>query len=119
MEAKLRLAIVDIDKCKPKKCNHECKKFCPINIQGKQCVVADKKLPNAKIDEYLCIGCNICTKKCPFDAIKIINLPSGIPNETTHRFGENRFCLYRLPTPRTGSILGLVGTNGIGKTTAL
>jgi len=67
----------------------------------------------------LCIGCNICTKKCPFDAIKIINLPSGLPNETTHRFGENRFCLYRLPTPRTGSILGLVGTNGIGKTTAL
>jgi ATP-binding cassette subfamily E protein 1 len=27
--------------------------------------------------------------------------------------------LYRLPTPRLGSILGLVGTNGIGKTTAL
>ncbi len=82
-------------------------------------VVADKKLPSAKIDEYLCIGCNICTKKCPFDAIKIINLPSGLPNEPTHRFGENWFCLYRLPTPRTGSILGLVGTNGIGKTTAL
>lgn len=27
--------------------------------------------------------------------------------------------MYRLPTPRSGSILGLVGTNGIGKTTAL
>lgn len=67
----------------------------------------------------MCIGCNICTKKCPYDAIKIINLPKGLPNETTHRFGENRFVLYKLPTPRSGSILGLVGTNGIGKTTAL
>ncbi|PIO68475.1 ABC transporter, ATP-binding protein, partial [Teladorsagia circumcincta] len=31
----------------------------------------------------------------------------------------NSFKLHRLPTPRTGEVLGLVGTNGIGKSTAL
>ena len=37
----------------------------------------------------------------------------------THRFGKNAFKLHRLPTPRPGQILGLVGINGIGKSTAL
>lgn len=27
--------------------------------------------------------------------------------------------MHRLPTPRSGEVLGLVGTNGIGKSTAL
>ncbi len=39
--------------------------------------------------------------------------------EITHRYGKNSFKLHRLPTPRPGQVLGLVGTNGIGKSTAL
>lgn len=39
--------------------------------------------------------------------------------DTTHRYGPNSFKLHRLPTPRPGQVLGLVGTNGIGKSTAL
>ncbi len=39
--------------------------------------------------------------------------------DTTHRYGNNTFKLHRLPTPRAGQVLGLVGTNGIGKSTAL
>ena len=38
---------------------------------------------------------------------------------TTHRYGKNVFKLHRLPVPRPGQVLGLVGTNGIGKSTAL
>lgn len=71
------------------------------------------------ISEVLCIGCGLCVKKCPFQAIKIVNVPKNMDRLTTHRFGKNAFKLHRLPTPRPGQILGLVGINGIGKSTAL
>lgn len=65
------------------------------------------------------IGCGICVKKCPFEAIQIINLPKDLERNTTHRYSANSFKLHRLPMPRPGQVLGLVGTNGIGKSTAL
>ena len=73
----------------------------------------------AWISEELCIGCGICVKKCPFEAISIINVPRSLAKETTHRYGPNTFKLHRLPMPRPMEVLGLVGTNGIGKSTAL
>nr|QBH22567.1 ribosome biogenesis/translation initiation ATPase RLI [Philasterides dicentrarchi] len=73
----------------------------------------------ANISEILCVGCNLCVKKCPYQAIKIINLPQNLSSQVTHRYGKNAFKLHRLPTPRQGQVLGLVGTNGIGKSTAL
>ncbi|KAA0159434.1 hypothetical protein FNF28_05877 [Cafeteria roenbergensis] len=103
-DAKLRIAIVNNDKCKPKK-------------QGVHRGHPTSKI--AIISEALCIGCGLCVKKCPFEAISIINLPSNLSSETTHRYGPNAFKLHRLPMPRPGEVLGLVGTNGIGKSTAL
>ncbi|RYO79910.1 hypothetical protein DL766_003837 [Monosporascus sp. MC13-8B] len=120
MASKLtRVAIVNDDKCKPKKCRQECKRSCPVVRSGKLCieVTPDSKL--AFISESLCIGCGICPKKCPFDAITIINLPTNLDTQVTHRYSANSFKLHRLPTPRPGQVLGLVGTNGIGKSTAL
>jgi ATP-binding cassette subfamily E protein 1 len=73
----------------------------------------------AFLSEELCIGCGICVKKCPFEAINIINLPTNLEKDTTHRYSANSFKLHRLPVPRPGQVLGLVGTNGIGKSTAL
>ncbi|CAI5459857.1 unnamed protein product [Closterium sp. Yama58-4] len=114
-----RIAIVSGDRCKPKKCRQECKKSCPVVKTGKLCIEVSSTSKIAFISEELCIGCGICVKKCPFDAIEIINLPKDLDKDTTHRYGPNTFKLHRLPVPRPGQVLGLVGTNGIGKSTAL
>ena len=80
-----------------------------IRFEGKKAVIV----------ENLCSGCGICIKKCPFNAISIVNLPDELETECSHRFGQNTFKLYRLPTPSPGVVLGLLGQNGIGKTTTL
>lgn len=118
-DALTRIAIVNGERCKPKKCRQECKKSCPVVKLGKLCIEVGPKSKISYISEPLCIGCGICVKKCPFEAIHIINLPKDLERNTTHRYGPNSFKLHRLPMPRPGQVLGLVGTNGIGKSTAL
>ncbi|MCJ1341863.1 Fe-S cluster-binding ribosome biosynthesis protein [Peltigera leucophlebia] len=110
-----RIAIVSNDK----KCRQECKKSCPVVRTGKLCIEVTPDSRIAFISERLCIGCGICVKKCPFGAINIINLPTNLESQVTHRYSANSFKLHRLPMPRPGQVLGLVGTNGIGKSTAL
>ncbi|KAL6122032.1 hypothetical protein NUSPORA_00952 [Nucleospora cyclopteri] len=111
-----KLATVRENLCKPDKCASECARNCPVNIIGKKCIEIKEQ---AYISETLCIGCNICVKKCPFNAIHITNLPTNIDKDCSHRYGPNTFKLHRLPVPKPGKVLGLVGTNGIGKSTAL
>ncbi|KAG5518473.1 hypothetical protein PMAC_002868 [Pneumocystis sp. 'macacae'] len=106
-----RIAIVSSDKCKPR--------VSPVVRSGKLCIEVTPESKISWISESLCIGCGICVKRCPFGAIHIINLPTNLDSKITHRFSENSFKLHRLPTPRSGQVLGLVGTNGIGKSTAL
>ncbi|MEM2107674.1 MAG: ribosome biogenesis/translation initiation ATPase RLI [Candidatus Bathyarchaeia archaeon] len=112
-----RVAVLDADKCKVKKCNQLCVSFCPmvrsrveaIRIEGNKAVISER----------LCSGCGICVKKCPFQAISIVNLPDELEKDCSHRFSANSFKLFRLPTPSPGMVLGLLGQNGIGKTTTL
>ena len=113
----MKLAIIHKEKCKPTVCGHECKKYCPVEKkEADTCVNITGK---AAIDENTCVGCAICVKRCPFDAIDIINLPLVSEQDLVHRYGNNGFALYGLPVPKEGSVLGLLGRNGIGKSTAV
>lgn len=114
-----RIAVINNDRCKPKKCNLECKAKCPVVRIGKLCIEVTSSSKSAYISEELCTGCNICTRQCPFEAIKIINLPTNLDRETVHRYGRNGFRLHRLPMPQPGKVLGLVGANAVGKSTAI
>jgi ATP-binding cassette subfamily E protein 1 len=123
----MKLAIVDREKCKPALCGVECKKYCPVEKQEADSCVSiggstsghDSGEPKCVIDEHACVGCSICVKRCPFGAIDVVNLPSVSEKDIVHRYGENGFALYGLPVPKEGSVLGLLGRNGIGKSTAV
>ena len=112
----MRIAVIDRERCQPKKCGHECLKFCPLVRTGVEAVVINEK---AVISEELCVGCGICVKKCPFKAISIVGLPKQLEGREVHRYGKNGFVLYNLPIPRKGYVVGLLGQNGTGKTTAV
>ena len=114
----LKVAVIDRDLCRFDKCSHECQRFCPPQISGERVVeFGEDGYPT--ISEPLCIGCGICEKKCPYSAIRIVNLPTELGKERVHQYGQNAFRLYRLPMVKKGYVIGLVGMNGIGKSTAL
>ena len=114
----MRIAVLLKDRCKPKNCARECIKFCPRVRAGDETIVMGE---NGKpvISEELCVGCGICIHKCPFEAIKIIGLAKELDTDLVHQFGKNGFRIFRLPIPKTGSCTGILGPNGIGKTTAI
>ena len=114
-----RVAVLDKDLCQPKKCGLECIKYCPVNKSGAECIVLNEESHKAQIDEDICNGCGICVKVCPFDAITIVNLASELATDKIHQYGINSFRLYKLPTPKKGEVVGLLGRNGMGKSTVV
>ena len=112
----MRVAVLLEERCKPnsnafaylKKYSEMCEREC-IQVEGSKC----------KILEAACPVCFTRAKHCPDGAVKIINLPEELDTDLTHSYGENAFRLFRLPSPRQEKIVGILGPNGIGKSTAI
>lgn len=114
-----RVAVLDKENCQPKKCGLECIKYCPVNKMGSDCITMNEEIAKAQIDENICNGCGICVKVCPFEAITIVNLAEELKTDKIHQYGQNAFRLYRIPTLKKGQVMGLLGRNGIGKSTVV
>lgn len=114
-----RIAVIEKDKCNPEGCGgYLCIRMCPVNRAGKEAIVigADGK---AEIHEEVANdACSVCVKICPFGAIHMVNLPSELKNPI-HKYGRDGFRLYSLPYPVFGQVVGLLGVNGIGKSTTI
>ena len=119
----MRIAVLNKDRCKPVKCSpfgeKPCIKYCPKVRTGDKTITLNSDGKSVLITENLCTGCGICIKKCPFNAISIVNLPDPLENQITYRYGPDQFSLFRMAIPKKGKVLGLIGQNGIGKSTML
>lgn len=113
----MRIAIVHKERCHSKKCGQECIAYCPRVRTGDETIQIGEN-GRAFISEELCVGCGICVKKCPFEALDIIQLPEEL-DTPVNRYGPNAFVLYGLPQPVAGKVTGILGPNGIGKSTAV
>ncbi|GCC11177.1 putative ABC transporter ATP-binding protein/MT2552 [archaeon] len=113
----MRIAVIDYDRCQPRKCRKQCINFCPGVRMGDETITMNEKLDKPEISEQLCTGCGICVKKCPYEAITIINLPNELGRDKVHQYGENGFRIFRLPYPTENSVTAILGKNGVGKTT--
>lgn len=114
----MRIAVIKENECEaPDNCNYICADVCPVVRQGFKETVYPRPNGKAAITESLCIACGICVKRCPFDAIRVINLPDEMMKEITFQYGLNTFRTFNIATPVEKKIVGLIGRNGIGKTT--
>jgi ATP-binding cassette subfamily E protein 1 len=120
--AKKRIAVIDRELCRNTKCGYQCMKACPVNRSGEECIVVEEGGIFPLVNESICIGCLLCDKKCEkmgFNAISVVNLPEELNEGPVHRYGINEFALFRLPIPKRNFVVGLIGPNGIGKSTVL
>lgn len=115
-----RIAVIDKSRCiNGHGCDFLCGRLCPVNREGAECIYIDPKDNKPVIDEKLCTGCGICPNRCPTQCITILNLPEKLAEEPIARYGINSFELFKLPIPKQGMVVGILGRNGIGKSTAL
>jgi len=112
-----RIAVVERDKFKPEETDLMIN-LCPVNRTGQECIIKSDD-GRIIIHEELCTGCGICVNRCSNNAIHIINLPAELDKEPIHKFSRNGFHLYNLPIPIFGKVVGILGRNGIGKSTAM
>jgi len=112
----MRIAVLIEDRCKPNSNAFEYLKKWAGSCSGECIQVIGEKI---KILESACPPCIVRAKHCPDDAVVIINLPSELKTDMIHRYSLNGFRLFKLPTPSKDSVVGILGPNGMGKSTAI
>jgi ATP-binding cassette subfamily E protein 1 len=112
--------IVKKDKCNPEGCGgYLCMRVSPSNRAGKEAIVKDVD-GKVRVNENVITDADrIAANKCPFGALMMINLPEALNQEPIHRYPPNGFALFKLPIPIFGKVVGIIGRNGIGKSTAM
>ena len=112
----MRIAVLIEDRCKPNSNAYDYLKKWAGSCGG-ECiqVIGDK----CKILESACPPCIVRAKHCPDDAVMIINLPAELETDMVHRYSLNGFRLFKLPTPSKDRVVGILGPNGMGKSTAI
>jgi ATP-binding cassette, sub-family E, member 1 len=115
-----RIMIVKKDKCNPEGCGgYLCMRVSPSNRAGKEAIVKDVD-GKVRVNENVITDADkIAANKCPFGALVMIKLPEELNQDPIHRYPPNGFSLYKLPIPMFGKVVGLIGKNGIGKSTTL
>ncbi len=115
-----RLAVVNKEKCNPQGCGgYLCIRVSPGNRMGKEVFVIGPD-GKAQVNEEVCTDAeSITVKKCPFNAIHMVKLPEKLTDKPIHRFGVDGFELFSLPVPLFGQVNGILGINGIGKSSAV
>jgi len=111
----LRIAVLIEEKCKPKSDAYDYLKKWAGSCGGDCIQMNGDKF---KILESACPPCFIRAKHCPGGAVVVINLPAELKTDMIHRYSLNGFRLFKLPTPSKESVVGILGPNGMGKSTA-
>ncbi len=115
-----RIVIVEKEKCNSEGCGgYLCARVSPSNRAGKEAFYKDIDGKIGVNEELVSDIDRIAVNKCPFGALKLINLPAQLREKPVNRYGKNGFVLYRLPIPIFGKVVGILGRNGIGKSTAV
>lgn len=122
----IRILSLNYDKCKPDLCGYACLKYCPLVKKGKKNVITIRRNTGKPIiNNNTCLmakkgTCGICINKCFPGAVSVVNLPDPeAAGLLVHCYDENGFRYYGVPQINTGKVIGLLGVNGIGKSTLL
>lgn len=115
-----RIMVVNKERCNPVSCGgYLCIKVSPSNRMGKEAIVKSSDGKVEVNEDIISDADIIAAHKCPFNALEMVKLPVELKKDPVHRYGKNGFSLYSLPVPMFGKVVGIIGRNGIGKSTAV
>jgi ATP-binding cassette subfamily E protein 1 len=114
------VVVIDQEKIEPDLVRETVINYDPLNRAGKEGGFYIDENEELHINEEDVMEAHkMAINKYPYeDAIKMIQLPVE-EGEKVHQFHDNSFRLYGLPAPDEGSVVGIIGENGTGKSVAL